>query len=130
MMLIFDAPDHAHSVFVEDDGRVAYAYLRHGTEIIGDIWLYNRCETPAEPEWADRSLLPFANPATYAHGNDKGPVIHDDDVEVRWRLEEGLSALVRLHGLDWAVLRPGTKPGWCRLAKKNGPLAKRLSEIS
>jgi hypothetical protein len=27
------------SVVVEDDGRVAYAYLMHGDAIIGDVWL-------------------------------------------------------------------------------------------
>lgn len=37
------------TVVVEDDDRVAYAYLLHEGRIVGDVWLYNRsvrCEAP------------------------------------------------------------------------------------
>ena len=54
------------SVVVEDDGRVCYAYfLSAAGEVLADVWLYNRCKTPAEPEWTDRERAPFANPSDF-----------------------------------------------------------------
>ena len=55
-----------YSVIFDDDGRVAYAYLLAPDEhIVSDVWLYNRCESPLQPEWPDQEKIPFANPASY-----------------------------------------------------------------
>ena len=54
-------------VVVDDDGRVGYAYLiNFDGRICADVWLYNRCGAPIEPEWNDPSKAPFANPIGYA----------------------------------------------------------------
>ena len=61
----FPASDGKCAVVIEDDERVGYAYLIDSRgEICGDVWLYNRCPAPAEPEWNDPgndpSDAPFA----------------------------------------------------------------------
>ncbi len=123
ILMVRRAPDERYSVVIEDDGRVAYAYLRCGEEIVADVWLYNRCAAPQEPEWKDRSRLPFANPVGFSKENEIGPIRSDADVNVQW--DDG-TARVYLHGRLWAILRRGEKPGCCLLATKSGPLAKPL----
>ncbi|WP_375157246.1 hypothetical protein [Bradyrhizobium sp. RDT46] len=61
----FVSPFDESAVIIEDDGKVAYAYMldRNG-KICSDVWLYNRCPAPIEPEWHDAANLPFANPAS------------------------------------------------------------------
>jgi hypothetical protein len=119
------------SVVVEDDGRVAYAYLRDGESIVSDVWLYNRIDTPEEPEWKDRKKAPFANPIGYVVGdNDIGPIRSTTDVKVSWCGKKDIEVVIRIHGIRWAVLRQGVKPGWCRLAAKSGPLARPLEIVT
>lgn len=127
IFIVRESPDGRYSVVVEDDGRVAYAYLREGKRIVADVWLYNRCETPQTPEWTDKSKLPFANPAGFARENDCGPITSDDQVRVEWGEE---SADIHLHGRLWATFRSGEKPGCCILATRNGPLARPLEKMS
>ena len=122
-----ESSDGRYTLVIEDDGRVAYAYLQEGNGIVSDVWLYNRCEPPAEPEWRDRTKMPFANPLGFGSENDLGPIESEADVNVRW---EGTTAQIEIHGLLWAILQSGDKPGRCRLALKNGPLAKLLDEAS
>lgn len=107
-------------VLVEDDGRVAYAYLRNGGEIVSDVWLYNRCASPAKPEWSDRTKAPFLNPAKYARDIVPPKVISDDSWSVR---DSGDGFDVIIEGIVWARLKNGVKPGWCIAAKIDGPLA-------
>jgi hypothetical protein len=128
-LMRWHSPDGDYAVDIEDDDRVAYAYLLQGERIVADIWLYNAEATPTEPEWADREKLPFLNPASFAFENNLGPIRGEDDVEVLWSTDGKVSALVRLFGIDWAILAPGAKPGWCRLAKRNGRLANLLDEF-
>ena len=61
ILLQFRSPDPRYSVVIEDDGRVAYAYLLHDDEIVGDVWLYNHGPAPAEPEWRspDAGVSPY-----------------------------------------------------------------------
>lgn len=118
----------SYSVVVEDDGRVAYAYLCNERKIVADVWLYNRDKSPDEPEWSDRSLAPFANPSAYALEFDLSPISDKRDVAVAWQ-NDPISATISIHGKNWAVLREGFKPGYCRLAKKAGPLARPMSEL-
>jgi hypothetical protein len=119
-------------VVVEDDGRVCYAYLVWSGGIVADVWLYNRVEGPAEPEWKlpdARSRMPFLNAA--GHCAAETAVIDDRDlVEVRWRDAPSGEPIAGIFvGAQlWAVLTPGALPGWSRFAERSGPVAMRLAE--
>ena len=117
-----------HAV-VEDDLRVAYAYLYDGERAVGQVWLYNRGPAPRdmnEPTWREG---PYRNAAPWASNNDCPPISGAADVQFIWRIVRGVSVLIRIHGVDWAVLRFGAIPGWCRLARRANPLALPLSEL-
>jgi len=119
----------AYSVIVEDDGKVAYAYLREGDKIVADVWLYNRNPALESPEWKDQNKAPFANPASEAYDNDQPPLTTTDELSCRWNEEDGPSVIVIIRGQPWALLCPGAKPGWCRLARQAGPLARPIAEV-
>src|SRR5262245_3824854 len=90
LMLDFGAPDGRYIVTVEDDGKVAYAYLKDGKTIVGDVWLYNRCPTPEAPEWRDRSKIPFANCRGFmSEAGRLEQTVGPDDIEVEWRQANG-----------------------------------------
>lgn len=119
-----------YSVIFDDDGRVAYAYLLSPEEgTVADVWLYNRVSTPLNPEWSTPEKMPFANPADYAKDHT-GFVMVDDikDVEVIWDRYDPSNVRANIFIRDklFAVLVERVKPGWCSMAKKNGPLAKKL----
>src|SRR3569623_677993 len=61
--------DENYTVMVEDDGRVAYAYLMEYGDIIGDVWLYNVDKAPLDDNWAMQPQMPFLNPAQYLASN-------------------------------------------------------------
>ena len=80
---------------------VAYAYLRDGDALVGDVWLYNVGADPASVDWHDPALMPFCNPAAYC-GDAPLPRLRDDAVvKCRWS-ERG--ALVVIDGVPWALL--------------------------
>lgn len=110
-----------YSVVVEDDGKVAYAYLHDPSHaIIGDVWLYNRGPTPKSVDWANRDLLPFANPQDFASATTIEPLQREADVMVQWKRASGqpLQANLYIRGELFAVLKDGSTPGWSRLAAK------------
>jgi len=117
-----------YSVVFEDDGRVAYAYLLDPRgDIVADVWLYNRSETPILPEWENRQEMPFANPIGFVRKDVVYEVAETiTDIEVQWEaLENGVpKANIYIRGKLFAVLMPGAKPGWSILAAEDGPLAK------
>lgn len=114
-------------VVIEDDERVAYAYLMDSNgSIVGDVWLYNVAETPQKPEWTDRAKMPFLNPREFCNTetvprvtseSKVSCVAHEDYVDIE------------VDGVLVARLKVGAKPGWSRLASKDGPLALRLSSL-
>src|SRR5215475_10299378 len=116
------------SVVVEDDGRVCYAYLISAEEqIVGDVWLYNRCDAPDKPEWTDRDKAPYANPARFSRREADFPLPdEEDDISIQWSVDQDgrQSADVLTDGLLSGRLREAEKPGWARAAAKDGPLAK------
>ncbi len=126
----FDCQDELHRCVVEDDGRVAYAYLVRENRMIGDVWLYNQAESPIEPEWRDRIKMPFLNPVSYVNLEAMAPPLKSrDDLAVAWEVgKEGIvtQVSVYLHGRLYGILEPMAKPGWCVAALKDGPLAKCL----
>jgi hypothetical protein len=123
-------PESGSSVDVEDDGRVCYAYfLSPDGQIVGDVWLYNRCEAPVDPEWTDRAKAPYANPRGYAQDPPSFQLPQDEtDVAVRWRRDERGNRVADILVGDLLIgrLHAGQKPGWARAAMKDGPLAKVL----
>jgi hypothetical protein len=106
----FHHPSNGWALVVEDNGRVAYAYLRDDTSrTVGDVWLYNTVETPDLPEWKDRKLLPFRNPRGYAENWLPPAPLSDADVRVVWGTSKvgSPSAAVYLWGELFAFLEPG-----------------------
>lgn len=126
ILLNFAAPHGGYSLAFEDDGKVAYAYLKQQCQVVGDVWIYNRCPTPEVPEWSDRTKAPFANPRGYAlEGGEIRQALRIEDIQVDWDYEaNGPVAYVYLFGDLYAVLGVGDKPGYARLAVADGPLAK------
>ena len=85
IVIEFVAPSKRYSLVFEDDGKVAYAYLKHAGEIVGDVWLYNRAGTPLVPEWTDIERAPFLNPKAYvAEGAHVTRPVTEKDVGVLW----------------------------------------------
>ena len=125
-----DDPESGCLVDVVDDGRVCYAYfLSPDGKIVGDVWLYNRCEAPADPEWTDRARAPYANPRGYAHDPPDFQLPQNGtDVVFRWWRDEQGNRVADILVRDLLIgrLHAGQKPGWARAAMKDGPLAKVL----
>lgn len=127
-MLDFMSPCGRYKLSFEDNGKVAYAYLkeRQSAEILGDVWLYNRCEAPTDQEWKDPTNIPFAN--LRENINDQGRLekpITMSDVLVNWEYEEEIPvAYVYIEGNLFGVVGVGDKPGYARNAIKDGRLAK------
>lgn len=120
------SPGFGLSVAFEDDGRVAYAYLIDSADqIIADVWLYNRAQTPLAPEWHDRSAAPFLNPARYVRTQAHPTPARDlSDVSFRWLADpdRGVVVEILLRGDLIGRIWPGAKPGWAAAAL-SGPLA-------
>ena|SRR5436190_634984 len=127
----FDSPSGQTAVIIEDDGRVGYAYMLDGDgQIRSDVWLYNRGQTPTEPEWHDPTNAPFANPAPVVDESSLFcPPDSIEDVFVEWiKADQADVAKVYLFRKYFAKLIEGAQPGWSLLAAKDGPLARVLNE--
>jgi hypothetical protein len=120
----------AWTVVVEDDDRVAYAYLHHQGLMVGDVWLYNRGLSPQRPPWQEpRSEMPFLNSAQHVHENGSVRSPSPDDVSVTWadRTDSDPPVTVWIGNQPVAWLAPGAKPGWSALVQRDGPLARTRS---
>lgn len=126
LTLDFRSPCGLFKLTFEDDGKVAYAYLKKDKQIVGDVWLYNRCPAPPRTEWSDRKNIPFANCQGYL--TEKGTVskpVGQEDVILEWKTdEEGPVAYIYIFEELYGVVGVGDKPGYARFAGKSGPLAK------
>ena len=128
MLLRYQDPSSPLSLVFDDDGRVAYAYLLVHDSVCADVWLYNRAAAPLEPPWADPAQEgPYLNPATHAALPTFELPQEETDIRVIWRTgSQGTrQAAILCRGTAIALLQPGEKPGWSRLATQDGPLAKR-----
>jgi hypothetical protein len=126
-------PNSTYSMLFEDDGKVAYAYLRDGTRIVSDAWVYNCGDAPETPDWTlpdARSRLPFTNPASFVRDEPRPIVDHPSDISAHWVYSNGefVAADVLIHGTRFARLQPGARPGWARLSSRDGPNAKVLAD--
>ena len=130
LMLDFESPCGRFVLTFEDDGKVAYAYLKNDDGIVGDVWLYNRCATPEQPEWKERKNIPFANCKGYM--SEDGRIkkrVGSRDVLVDWEYENDEPvAYVYLFEDLYGVVGVDDKPGYARFAVKDSPLA-RVMEI-
>lgn len=124
-LLRLDGP-HSQAVVLDDDGRVAYAYLLENENVVGDVWLYNVVDSPESPEWPDPSNAPFLNPKDFCKTNEKLSRLDDESAVTCGWFEGGVD--VSIEGRWVARLVRGAKPGWSLLAAKRGPLALPLEE--
>jgi hypothetical protein len=118
--------DSHYSIKIEDDGRVAYAYLLEGEDIIGDVWLYNQHEPPATSFWLPEDM-PFLNPKEYLSKDAAiKPIAHESDIRCEWTesKDDGLIEVgIYIRDKFIASVAVGSKPGWSVLVAKDGPLA-------
>ena len=124
----FCEANNDYSVVFEDDGRVAYAYLLHGDNIIGEVWLYNQAPTPKEPEWHNKEKMPFLNPDGFIKENIS-PILDSEELKVDWKLSKEMDideVLISIRDKLVAMLERDSTPGWSLLVSKDGPLAKRM----
>ncbi len=109
------------AVVVEDDNRVAYAYLIKDEQIVSDVWLYNVAPTPTNVQWEDdEATMPFLNPAKYCKPEPMPRLTSQSAVLCRW-FDEAVDLFV--DGIVWAHLKNGARPAWSRWALRKGPLA-------
>ncbi|MDI1432822.1 hypothetical protein [Polyangium sorediatum] len=120
VLLRFDHPDGSLAVVLDDDNRVAYAYLLEDEEVVGDVWLYNVMEAPDTVNWEDSSPMPFLNPRDYCKSEKVRRLTPQSAVQCAW-FDAGVE--VSIDGIRWARIERGSKPGWSRLAAQPGPLA-------
>ena len=124
----FCEANNDYSVVVEDDGRVAYAYLLHGDDIIGEVWLYNQAPTPKEPEWNSKEKMPFLNPDGFIKENIS-PILDSEELKVDWKLSKEIDideVSISIRDKLVAMLARNSTPGWSLLVSKDGPLAKKM----
>lgn len=121
-------PGSGYTFIFDDDGRVVYGYLLNAEkEIVSDVWLYNNCLTPESPEWKSRKEMPMANSIEYSKDHLKLKKVRSlSDIRVEWHFQDHITVDVYLFGKICARLKDGVKPGWSRMARKDGPLARVL----
>ncbi|TFF33894.1 hypothetical protein [Mucilaginibacter psychrotolerans] len=117
--------DKAYAVNIEDDGRVAYAYLTFYGDVVSDVWLYNRLPAPVDAFFNAEDGQPL-NPDEYIKpGITVKPIAAEADITCEWdESKDGdVEVAILLHGKFIAELLPGAKPGSSVLVAKDGPLA-------
>lgn len=120
----------SYSAVFEDDGKVAYGYLEYEDEIVGDVWIYNRFPAPIKPEWTSPENMPFANAKEYVSDDHFIAVENESEVTIAWEEDETSPAtlLISIRNQIIAKIKHGSRPGWCKLAAKDGPLAKSFNQ--
>lgn len=118
--------DNYYSLKIEDDGRVAYAYLCEGEDVVGDVWLYNVQEAPQTSFWLPEDM-PFLNPKEYLSKDASiKPITDESEIRCEWTesKDDGLIEVgIYIRDKFIASVAVGAKPGWSVLVSKDGPLA-------
>ena len=84
----FAHQENKYSLIIEDNGKVAYAYLLENGDIISEVWLYNNGESLYD-NWDSISEddLPIQNlPIFIEHFTL--PIKEDSDVNLKWIVED------------------------------------------
>lgn len=74
-------------------------------------------------------MLPFANPMEYSRDHGGFTPVNDvSEVTVKFapRDHGGMRAIIYIRGEVFGIMEDGSKPGWARMAAKDGPLTKVL----
>ena len=116
----YDIPGTTLAVILEDDGRVAYAYLKDEGGIVSDVWLYNVAPTPEKVDWRDETQMPFLNPKKFCKAEPFSRMTEHSEIVCTERAGQ---VDVTVDGQLIARLQPNARPGWSRLAARSGPLA-------
>ena len=129
----FDDAESSFSVVLEDDDRVAYAYLvdrsvdEADPPIVGDVWLYNVDPTPPDLESAFTDAgrgVPPLNASPHVRDVEVTRLEDAAALAVRWEtVDHRRYAEVQVDGALCARLCQGSRPGWSRLAASESPLA-------
>jgi hypothetical protein len=118
--------DCYYSITITDDGRVAYAHLYEGEDLIGDVWLYNQQAAPAVSFWLPEDA-PFLNPTEYLSKEAAiKPITDKNEIRCEWTESpsDGLIEVgIYIRDKFIASVASGSKPGWSVLVVKDGPLA-------
>jgi hypothetical protein len=111
---------------------VCSTYLYDGDDVAADPWLYNRFETPLQPEWRlpnARDLLPFMNSAEYVYLRNFDLPVCENSFRVGCVFDENMTlkyAEVFLFEQTIAKLVPGRKPSYSRLSRLANSIAQPL----
>lgn len=115
-----------HTLVIEEDDRVAFAYLLQHHTIVADVWLYNQRPALHQPIWeASQGGLPPVNPPKYLRTDTPG--LNADLVQAahaEWQPDTGKVTLHFPNG-HRVQLAPGWKPGYSTLVATDGPLARK-----
>lgn len=127
---IFCPDDPEFSLVLEDDGKVAYAYLLKNKKIIADVWLYNQGD-PKKEDYSNPQNLPFLNPSRFINDTPLSSLNNamEEDINVSWELRKnGLTVKVEIFKTLTIVLKEGVEVGWSNMVNKDGPFAKKLRQ--
>jgi hypothetical protein len=117
---LVDPERNERTLIVEQNDRVAYAYLWERGKIVADVWLHNVGDSPVEVNWRDASAMPFPNPQRFCTVEKALALSSASVVECCWS-EGGVTLSV--DNTVVAKLERGCKPGWSKHASVAGPLA-------
>jgi hypothetical protein len=125
LLLQFENDTGELAVVIEDDGRVAYAYLLEHGKVVADVWLYNVAAAPESVDWADRAAMPFLNPRAYCGARTIPRFGTDTQLTCKW---DARGVVILVDDDAVAQLTVGERPGRSRGAEQAGPLARPLAE--
>ncbi len=121
--------DPTYMVCVDFNGETAYAYLCRDHLILAEVWLYNVAPAPRRREWREDSV-PVLNPREFVREDLFRPPSSRDEIDVQWfRVDGEIHVSIFIHDELHATLLAGNRIGSCRLARKNGPLARKLTSV-
>lgn len=116
--------NESYAVVVEDDGRVAYAYLLRDKEFVTHAWLFN---SAPESQMAERdAFAPPYNPESNIKEDMPGMASIQDssEVSIQWSLESPVTASVFIRDIKYAILVEGVKPSYSIFIKEDNRCGK------
>lgn len=121
----FNTKANKHSIIIEDNNYVAYAYLLYNNDIISEVWLYNKGELKYN-NWDNISEedFPLQNLESYIDKNI-APIIDDSEIEVKWFAVNNIVIVhIFIRNELTAIMKSNNKIGISLLVNTNTPIAK------